>query len=58
MHRLGDNARARALIDPLFENPHLDAGRVKHLLGVSDPTARKVVGGDPQPAIRAELTWR
>lgn len=35
--------RALALVDVLFENPYLDANRVKTLLGVSDPTARKVL---------------
>jgi Fic family protein len=32
--------KALALVDELFANPHINAARVKALLGVSDPTAR------------------
>lgn len=38
-----DSPRALALVDPLFVNPNLDTGRVKSLLGVSDPTARRAI---------------
>lgn len=37
---VSDSPKALALVDELFANPHINAARVKALLGVSDPTAR------------------
>lgn len=56
--RLAAAPRARALVDPLFENPYLDANRVKALLGVSDPTARKVLAQLETAGIVRETTGR
>lgn len=56
--RIGAKPRALALIDPLFENPFLDASRVKRLLGVSDPTARKLIGELETAGIVRETTGR
>jgi Fic family protein len=50
--------RALALVDGLFENPYLDAKRVKALLGVSDPTARKALGALEAAGLIAETTGR
>ena len=41
---LADQPRALKLVDALFENPYIDANRVKKLLDISDPTARKTLG--------------
>lgn len=56
--RLAAHPRALALIDPLFENPHIDAARVKKLLGVSDPTARKLLGELQAAGIIEEISGR
>lgn len=50
--------RALTLVDVLFENPYLDANRVKALLGVSDPTARKTLGILEGAGLIAETTGR
>lgn len=50
--------RLLALVDPLFENPYLDAGRVRRLLGVSDPTARKILGELVDAGVLREVTGR
>lgn len=50
--------RALALVDPLFENPYLDANRIKRLLGVSDPTARKALAALEGAGLIAETTGR
>lgn len=50
--------RAQALVDALFENPYLDAARVKALLGVSDPTARKTLGELERAGLIEETTGR
>ena len=50
--------RALALVDVLFENPYLDANRVKALLGVSDPTARKTLGILENAGLIEETTGR
>lgn len=50
--------RALALVDVLFENPYLDANRVKTLLGVSDPTARKALGLLESAGLIEETTGR
>ena len=41
--RLATVPRALPLVDALFENPNIDVHRVKALLGISDPTARKLL---------------
>lgn len=56
--RVTDQPRALALIDPLFENPFLDARRVKELLGVSDPTARKALASLQQAGLIEETSGR
>lgn len=55
---LAPNPRALALVDPLFGNPYLDANRVKRLLGVSDPTARKALAALEQAGLIEETTGR
>ncbi len=50
--------RALALIDPLFENPFLNANRVKALLDVSDPTARKALADLERTGIIEETSGR
>jgi Fic family protein len=55
---LRGSPRAIALVDPLFENPFLDASRVKLLLNVSDPTARKILGALESAGIIREVTGR
>jgi Fic family protein len=50
--------RALALVDPLFENPYLDANRIKRLLGVSDPTARKALAALEGAGLIEETTGR
>ena len=56
--RFAKQPRLLALVDPLFANPYLDAARVKRLLGVSDPTARKVLGELQAAGISREITGR
>lgn len=51
-------SRASALVDAFFENPYLDATRVKGLLGVSDPTARKILGQLEGIGMVREVTGR
>ena len=50
--------RALALVDPLFENPYLDANRIKRVLGVSDPTARKALAALEGAGLVEETTGR
>ena len=56
--RLAGSAKALRMIDPLFENPYLDAARVRRLLGTSDPTARKLLGELEAVGIIRETTGR
>ena len=56
--RLAGQPRALPLIDALFENPYLDSGRVKRLLGVSDPTARKLLAALEAAGIVRETSGR
>ncbi|MDZ4348016.1 MAG: Fic family protein [Xanthomonadaceae bacterium] len=56
--RLANDPRALALVDALFENPFVDAKRVKALLGVSDPTARKVLATLESAGLIEETTGR
>ena len=41
--KLATSHKALALVDELFVNPNINAARVKDVLGVTDPTARKVL---------------
>lgn len=50
--------RALTLVDALFENPFLDANRVKALSGVSDPTARKTLAILERAGLIEEITGR
>jgi len=50
--------RALALVDPLFENPYLDARRVKAILSVSDPTARKTLAELQEAGLISETSGR
>ena len=50
--------RALALVDVLFENPYIDANRVKKLLKVSDPTARKTLAALEAAGLIEETTGR
>lgn len=56
--RLAGQPRALGLVDALFENPYLDSGRVKRLLGVSDPTARKLLAALEAAGIVRETSGR
>jgi Fic family protein len=46
------------LVDSLFANPYLDARRVKRLLAVSDPTARKIIAQLQDAELIHETTGR
>ncbi len=50
--------KALALVDHLFVNPYLDATRVKALLGVSDPTARKAIAALEHAGLVHETSGR
>ena len=56
--RVAAQPRALALVDPLFENPYLDANRVKQRLGISDPTARKALSALQQAGLIEETSGR
>lgn len=56
--KLASAPRAFAFVDPLFENPYLDANRIKTFFGVSDPTARKVLGTLEAAGLIEETTGR
>lgn len=56
--RLSSQPRALGLVDALFENPYLDSSRVKRLLGVSDPTARKLLAALEAAGIVRETSGR
>ena len=56
--RLAGQPRALPLVDALFANPYLDSGRVKRLLGVSDPTARKQLAALEAAGIVRETSGR
>lgn len=55
---LADQPRALKLVDALFENPYIDANRVKKLLDISDPTARKTLGVLEGVGLISETTGR
>lgn len=50
--------KALSLVDELFINPHINAGRVKTLLGVSDPTARAALAELEQAGLIEETSGR
>lgn len=56
--KLANAPRALALVDALFENPYLDAIRVKTLLNVTDPTARRILGVLENAGLISETTGR
>lgn len=50
--------KALSLVDELFINPHINAVRVKELLGVTDPTARAALGELEQAGLIEETSGR
>lgn len=56
--KLADSPKALALIDDLFVNPNLNAARVKKLLGITDPTARKTLAELERAGYIRETTGR
>jgi Fic family protein len=56
--KVADSPKALALVDALFANPHINAARVKQLLGVSDPTARSALGELEAAGLIVEHTGR
>lgn len=56
--KVAKSAKAQALVDPLFINPHIDAARVKALLGVSEPTARAALAELESAGLIIEHTGR
>jgi Fic family protein len=50
--------KALALVDELFANPHINAARVKALLGVSDPTARAALAELERAGLIQETSGR
>lgn len=56
--KLADQPRALKLVDVLFENPYIDVNRVKKLLDISDPTARKTLGVLESAGLVSETTGR
>ncbi|HET6632019.1 MAG TPA: Fic family protein [Rhodanobacteraceae bacterium] len=56
--QVADSPKALALVDALFVNPHLNAARVKQLLGVSDPTARVALAELERAGLIVETSGR
>lgn len=56
--KLADEPRALKLVDALFENPYIDAGRITGLLDVSVPTARKTLAVLEKAGLVSETTGR
>lgn len=56
--KLADLPKALALVDELFVNPHINAARVKKLLGVTDPTARNALAELERVGYIRETTGR
>jgi len=56
--RLATLPKALPLVDALFENPYLTPPKVKELTGVSDPTARSLLGKLEAAGIVREVTGR
>ena len=50
---LGDNT---ALLDQLFRQPYVTAATAAELLGVTDPTARSVIGRLEEAGLLREIT--
>jgi Fic family protein len=55
---VGNSAKLMILVDALFENPYLNTARVKKLLDVTDPTARKAISELEQAKLIEEITGR
>ncbi|EIL90018.1 hypothetical protein UU9_07376 [Rhodanobacter fulvus Jip2] len=55
---VAESPKALALVDELFANPHINAARVKGLLGVSDPTARAALAELERAGLIAETSGR
>jgi Fic family protein len=56
--KLADAPKALALVDELFVNPHINAARVKKLLGITDPTARSALAELEKVGYIRETTGR
>lgn len=56
--KVAESPKALALVDELFANPHINAARVKSLLGVSDPTARVALAELEHAGLIAETSGR
>lgn len=56
--KLVSRPRALALVDELFRNPYTDVARVKRALGVTHPTARKVIQVLEDEGVLKEVTGR
>lgn len=56
--KLTAQPRALPLVDILFENPYIDVNRIKARLGVSDPTARRLLGVLQGAGLIEETTGR
>lgn len=54
--QLGDRAKDVALLDQLFRQPYVTAATAAELLGVTDPTARSVVGRLEEAGLLREIT--
>jgi len=56
--RLGDKAKALALLDELFLNPYMSVSRAEQVLKVSNPTARQAVMLLQRKGMLEEVTGR
>jgi Fic family protein len=56
--KLAESPKALALVDELFVNPNINASRVKKLLSVTDPTARKTLAELERAGYIHETTGR
>ena len=54
--QLGDRAKDVAMLDQLFRQPYVTAATAAELLGVTDPTARSVVGRLEEAGLLREIT--
>lgn len=56
--KLADSPKTLVLVDELFVNPNINAARVKKVLGVTDPTARKILAELERAGYIHETTGR
>ncbi len=56
--RLSQRPNALRLVDELFANPYLTAGRAARVLGVTDPTARQAIARLQTEGLLEEVTGR